>query len=293
LDNLKTSLGQLNRYVRAARKGGGLEPNVIGPYVVGRPLVAGTLSWVYQARDTRTDEPVSIQIPFEDVLINPIYAACLQSELKLLGTIRHPGIIKIRERQGDALVLAPMAGMDFERYLQQHSQLSAARMAAYFQELLDITAYLHHQGIVHHDLRPANFILGEDGRLCLVDLGMAAHRDHPDPITASGMGPQGDARYMPPEQWAGMRGDPRSDIYTLGTLLYRMAAGRLPFEDSAKAYQFQAHKRGEILPPSSWQPHLSKAIEAVILKAMAAAPQDRYQWVEDFGDALAAVLPQD
>jgi serine/threonine protein kinase len=187
--------------------------------------------------------------------------------------------------------MAPVAGTDFERYLRQHPQPSAASVAAFFQELLDITAYLHHQGIVHHDLRPANFILGEDGRLCLVDLGMAAYRDHPDPITASGMGPQGDARYMPPEQWAGMRGDPRSDIYTLGTLLYRMAAGRLPFEDSAKAYQFQAHNRGEILPPSSWQPHLSKAIEAVILKAMAAAPQDRYQWVEDFGDALAAVLP--
>jgi hypothetical protein len=292
LDNLKTSLGQLNRYVRAARKGGGLEPNVIGPYVVGRPLVAGTLSWVYQARDTRTDESVTIKIPFEDVLINPIYAACLQSELKLLGAIRHPGIIKIRERQGDALVLAPVAGMDFERYLQQHPQLSLASMAAYFQELLDITAYLHHQGIVHHDLRPANFILGEDGRLCLVDLGMAAHHDHPDPITASGMGPQGDARYMPPEQWDGVRGDPRADIYTLGMLLYRMTAGRLPFEDSAKAYQFQTHSRGRIVPPSHWQPNLSKAIEGVILKAIAADPQDRYQWVEDFGEALSAVLPK-
>jgi Protein of unknown function (DUF3365)/Protein kinase domain len=291
LDNLKTSLGQLNRYVQAARKGGGLEPNVIGPYVVGRPLVAGTLSWVYQARDTRTNDPVSIKIPFEDVLINPIYAACLQSELNLLGTIQHPGIIKIRERQGDALVLAPVTGIDFERHLQQHPQPAGRSLAALFEELMDITAYLHHQGVVHHDLRPANFIVGEDGRLCLVDLGMAAHRDYPDPITASGMGPQGDVRYMPPEQWDGVRGDPRADIYTLGVLLYRMTAGRLPFEDSVKAYKFLAHNRGEILPPSYWQPHLSKPIETVIMKAIAAAPQDRYQWVEDFGEALAAVLP--
>ena len=293
LDNLKTSLGQLNRYVQAARKGGGLEPNVIGPYVVGRPLVAGTLSWVYQARDTRTDEPVCIKIPFEDVLINPIYAACLQSELKLLGKIQHSGIIKIRERQGDALVLAPVAGIDFERHLQQHPQPSRPTLVAFFKELVDITAYLHHQGIVHHDLRPANFILDEDGRLCLLDLGMAADHDTPDPITASGMGPQGDVRYMPPEQWAGLRGDARSDIYTLGILLYRMATGRLPFEDNVEAYKSHAHGNERIVPPSNWQPSLPKAIETVILRATAVAPQSRYQWVEDFEEALDKAISND
>ena len=293
LDHLTSSLGQLNRYVQAARKGGGLEPNVIGLYVVERPLVAGTLSWVYQARDTRTDEPVCIKIPFEEVLINPIYAACLQSEIKILGKIQHPRILTIRERQGDALVLAPVAGVDFERHLQQHPQPSHRRMAAFFEELVDIAAYLHHQGIVHHDLRPANFILDEDGRLCLMDLGMAADHDAPDPITASGMGPQGDVRYMPPEQWTGKRGDPRSDVYTLGILLYRMAAGRLPFEDSAKAYKAHAHRSERIVPPSYWQSHLPKAIETVILRATAVAPQNRYAWVEDFGEALDKAIPKD
>ena len=139
---------------------------------------------------------------------------------------------------------------------------------------------------MHHDLRPANFILDEDGRLCLLDLGMAADHDTPDPITASGMGPQGDVRYMPPEQWAGLRGDARSDIYTLGILLYRMAAGRLPFEDSVEAYKSHAHGNDRIVPPSNWQPSLPKAIETVILRATAVAPQSRYQWVEDFEEAL-------
>jgi len=290
LDHLRTSLGQLTRYVQAARKGGGLEPNVIGPYVVGRPLVAGTLSWVYQARHGQTDDGVSIKIPFEDVLINPIYATCLQAELNLLERIAHPGIVKIRERHGEALVLDPIAGVDFERHLEQHPQPSSATMAGYFTQLVDIAAYLHHQGIVHHDLRPANFVLGDGGKLFLVDIGMAAVHGQPDPITASGMGPQGDTRYMAPEQWNGQRGDARADIYTLGVVLYRMASGHLPYADSAAAYKAHAHSRQPLVPPTHWAPTLSKSLEAVILRAMAMRPKDRYAWVEDFGDDLFDAL---
>ena len=290
LDNLKMSLGQLTRYVQTARKGGGLEPNVIGPYVVGRPLIAGTLSWVYQASHSRTGEAVSIKIPFEEVLSNPIYAACLQAELNLLEKTEHAGIIKIRERQGDALVLAPAAGVDFERHIQQHPKPSLDTVAAYFEKLVSITAYLHHQGIVHHDLRPANFVVEKDGRLCLVDMGMAAVQGQPDPITASGMGPQGDARYMAPEQWGGKRGQAQADIYTLGIVLYRLATGRLPYTDSRTAYRALAHGHGQPEPPSHWNPAISTDLERVILKAMASDPQDRYMWVEDFGDDLREAI---
>jgi len=257
---------------------------------VGRPLVAGTLSWVYQARHGQTDDGVSIKIPFEDVLINPIYATCLQAELNLLERIAHPGIVKIRERHGEALVLDPIAGVDFERHLEQHPQPSSATMAGYFTQLVDIAAYLHHQGIVHHDLRPANFVLGDGGKLFLVDIGMAAVHGQPDPITASGMGPQGDTRYMAPEQWNGQRGDARADIYTLGVVLYRMASGHLPYADSTAAYKAHAHSRQPLVPPTHWAPTLSKSLEAVILRAMAMRPKDRYAWVEDFGDDLFDAL---
>lgn len=94
-------------------------------------------------------------------------------------------------------------------------------------------------------------------------------------------------------QWAGLRGDPRADIYTLGILLYRMAVGRLPFEDSAAAYQYHAHSSQRILPPSHWHPSLPKSIETVILRAIAVAPQSRYQWVEDFGEALDKAIQMD
>jgi serine/threonine protein kinase len=290
LDSLRNSLGQLNRYVQAARRGSGREPGVIGPYVVGCPLIAGTLSWVYQARDTRTDTPVCIKIPFEEALINPIYAACLQRELKLLGHLRHPGMIEIRERQGDALILSPVAGTDFERYLADHSRLPLETVALFFHELSGMVAYLHHQGIVHHDLRPANFIVREEGGLCLLDFGIAAWRGQPDPISASGMGPQGDVGYMAPEQRAGQRGDARADIYTLGIVLYRMVTGRLPYPDSATAYRLKVRGGDRIPPPSQRAPGISKALEKVILKATALDAHDRYAWVEDLGEDLADAI---
>lgn len=290
LDSLRNSLGQLNRYVQAARRGSGREPGVIGPYVVGCPLIAGTLSWVYQARDTRTDTPVCIKIPFEEALINPIYAACLKRELKLLGHLRHPGMIEIRERQGDALILSPVAGTDFERYLADHPRLPLETVALFFHELSGMVAYLHHQGIVHHDLRPANFIVREEGGLCLLDFGITAWRGQPDPITASGMGPQGDVCYMAPEQWAGQRGDARADIYTLGIVLYRMVTGRLPYPDSSTAYRLKVRGGDRIPPPSQTTPGLSKALEKVILKATAVDVHDRYAWVEDLGEDLADAI---
>lgn len=290
LDSLRNSLGQLNRYVQAARWGSNREPGLIGPYVVGRPLIAGTLSWVYQARDTRTDAPVCIKIPFEAALINPIYAACLQGELKLLGRLKHPGIIEIRERQGDALVLTPVVGTDFERYLECQPRLPLETAALFFGELIDIAAYLHHQGIVHHDLRPANFIVRKEGGLCLLDLGIATRRDQPDPIIASGMGPQGDVCYMAPEQWAGQRGDARADIYTLGIVLYRMLTGRLPYPDSSTAYDLKARGGDRIAPPSRHVSGISEAIEKVVMKATAAEVHERYAWVEDMWEDFAKAL---
>jgi len=290
LDSLRSSLGQLSRYVQAARRGSGREPGVIGPYVVGRPLIAGTLSWVYRARDTRTDAPACIKVPFEEALLNPIYAACLQGELKLLGRLKHPGIGAILERQGDALVLAPVDGTGFERYLEDHPQLPLEEVVSLFEGLIDITAYLHHQGIVHHDLRPANFILRPAGGLCLLDFGIASRRDRPDPISASGMGPQGDVRYMAPEQWAGQRGDARADIYTLGILLYRLVTGRMPYPDSSAAYQAKARGGDRFKPPSHWAPGLPEDLERVILKATAANIKERYAWVEDMGEDLAEAL---
>ncbi len=282
LDHLKESFGDLTRYVSLARKGSGPEPNFIGPYAVEAPLIAGTLSWLYKARNTVNREKVSIKIPFEDTMLNPLYAACWQTEMKVLEkTDRHANLIAVIAREGDTLIAEAVDGQDMGTIIDRQAPYRGKELLPLFHQLCDLLAHLHNMGIVHHDLRPQNFMFSGDGLIKLVDLGFASWREIPDAIFESGISPQGDFRYMAPEQMAGKRGDSRSDIYTLGVLLYQMCTGRLPFEKTRSALKTRLRIKENFKPPGAYSEEISKEMEAVILKAMAGDPEKRYQWAED------------
>jgi len=155
-----------------------------------------------------------------------------------------------------------------------------------FTQLCDLLATLHWAGVVHHDLRPAVFLMTQDNILKLFDMGHAFQRDIPDVILSSGLGPQGDLRYMAPELIQGKRGDPRSDIYSLGVLLYLFVTGKLPFEKQNVSLSTWLGIKKIVPAPGSVNGDISQELENVIVKAMAWDLEDRYQWVEDFQEDL-------
>jgi len=129
-------------------------------------------------------------------------------------------------------------------------------------------------------------MLDENRQVRLIDMGLAANDQQPDPITAAGLGPQGDLLDMAPEQIQGKRGDPRSDIYTIGVLLYLATTGHLPFTETRKSQQSWIQHKEQVTTPTNYRINLSVSLEQVILKAMSYDINKRYKWVEDLWEDL-------
>jgi serine/threonine protein kinase len=235
-------------------------------------------------------ERVAIKIPFDDILLNPLYAACLRAEMRIIERAGpHDNLISVMGEEGDALILKAFEGENMEDMIERSAPFSERDLLPLFSQLCELLAHLHNMGIVHHDVRPQNFMVTEDGTIKLFDLGYAFFREIPDPIFESGMGPQGDFRYMAPEQMTGKRGDPRSDIYTLGVLLYQMCTGRLPFEKTRSTLKAWLRIKETIKPPDTVRGQLPKEMTAIILKAMAWDMDTRYQWVEDLREDVESL----
>ena len=285
LDVLHASLGSLRRYVRSARKGSSLQPNFIGDYVITQPVAAGAMSWLYNGYAAESGDKAALKIGFDDVLQNPLYKACLETELGLFETISHPCLPRVRERITDVLIFEEIPGRSLIRILAD-KRLDDQLLLPVFSQLCDLVASLHAAGIVHHDLRPQIIMLDNVQHLNLIDMGLATSDTQPDPITAAGLGPQGDLLYMAPEQIRGRRGDPRSDIYAVGVLLYLAVTGHLPFRDKRKSFQKWLQQKEKITSPRTYRAGLSSALEQIILKALSSELKKRYQWIEDLQEDL-------
>jgi len=289
LDVLQASLGSLNSYVQSARKGSSLQPNFIGDYVVSKPIAAGAMSWLYNGYSAGSDEKVSLKIGFDEVLQNPLYKSCLETELHLFESLSHPCLPEVRERLEDVLILTEIKGRSLLTLFNK-GPLDDKQLLPIFLQLCDLTASFHAAGIVHHDLRPHILMLDDKQQLSLIDMGLAASDQEPDPIVAAGLGPQGDFLYLAPEQIQGKRGDPRSDIYGLGILLYMATTGNLPFTEKRKSsiQRWLQHKE-QIDSPKTYRSDLSESLEQIILKALSYDVNKRYQWVEDLVEDMNTI----
>ena len=285
LDVLQASLGSLHSYVRSARKGSSLQPNFIGDYVVSKPIAAGAMSWLYNGYTVKSNAKVSLKIGFDEVLQNPLYRACFETERHLFETMSHPCLPEVRERVEDVLVLAEIQGRSLLSLFNK-GPLEDQQLLPVFSQLCDLVASFHAAGIVHHDLRPQVLMLDDRQQVHLIDMGLAASDQQPDPIVAAGLGPQGDLLYLAPEQIQGKRGDPRSDIYGLGILLYLATTGNLPFTEKRKSAQRWMQHKEQIENPRTYRGRISGSLEQVILKALSYDINKRYQWVEDLWEDL-------
>jgi hypothetical protein len=282
LDTLQASFLQLNRYIRSARRGDTLQPNFIGRYGVGNPVTGGVMSWVYRGIHSETQEDVLLKIPHNNLYVNPLYRACLQTELKIIQSCNHRNLIKVKDRIEDVLVLENLQGPGIMNSKGDYDDESKIRI---FSHLFDLIAYLHTNGIVHHDLRPGNFFIIEDGSPIMIDLGLAHWHKLPDTLFDSGIGPQGDFRYMAPEQMKETRGDSRSDLYSLGVMLFNVYTGSFPYSSGShtlRSKQEWLKMKGTVAQNIAGHELLSTTeLGRIIMKATAYDIRERYQWVED------------
>ncbi|MEX2109528.1 MAG: serine/threonine-protein kinase [Gemmatimonadaceae bacterium] len=261
---------------------------VAGRYEIEREIGQGAFATVYLARDLRHDRAVAFKILNVDPSSDTAELRFIR-EIRLLARLQHPNILPLID-SGHAEVLLYyvmpyISGESLGARLRRERQLSVDDATGVTRELADALTYAHEQGIVHRDIKPDN-ILFSAGHPMIADFGVARAIDLAgvQRITRTGVGSPGTPAYMSPEQLLGERDlDARSDIYSLGCVLYEMLAGKAPFQGKEG---FLKRFTEPPPPPSVSAPAVPRALDAVIAKALARDRRERYSTAREFRQAL-------
>ena len=256
-------------------------------------LGKGGMARVYLGLDVRLKRYVSIKVIDPPFRSDPDYVRRFQLEAQAIAQLEHPYIVRLY-RYGEARGLLYMAmqyieGADLESVLESYQQngglIPAGDAGRIVRELCHALDYAHARGVIHRDVKPSNVILDRQGHPFLTDFGLAL-------LAQSGTREQafGTPHYMAPEQVAGGVATPLSDLYAVGIVLYQLFTGELPFDadDPIDVVQMQVTRAPR--PPRALRPAISSGVQAVILKAMAKAPADRYASGAALAEALDASL---
>ncbi len=267
------------------------EDTMIGHYKVLETLGTGAMGTVQIAVDTYIDRPVAIKSLRADFLRDPEFVSRFRGEAKSLALLNHPNIAALYTPVFEAgqlhLVMELVKGKSLEQILQERGKpLPVKETLAIAAQACDGLAYAHEMGVVHRDVKPSNLMIGNDGRLKIMDFGIARVQGSVR-LTRSGTA-VGTPLYMSPEQCRGGEGDERSDIYSLGVVLYEMLAGAPPFSAPSEYELIQAQITQ--VPPSlvPRAPGVSPNLESAIMIALAKKPDQRYPSMKAFSDALGA-----
>ena len=234
---------------------------------------------IFKAQDLQSGEPVAVKIPFMQFESDPAFFTRFQREESIGKTLRHPFILRIvpvEEKSRPYIVMEYLQGQTLRQVLRSVERMPVPDALAIARRICDALEYLHGQGVIHRDLKPENVMLCDDGSIRLMDLGIARAAGLRR-LTFSGFSASlGTPDYMAPEQVKGKRGDARTDLYSLGVMLYEMVTGALPFEGTNPYAIMHARLAGDPIAPRKWNPELSPQLEEILLHALERQPYDRY-----------------
>ena len=257
---------------------------IVGKYKVLSTIGSGGFGTVYLAEDTWIDKKVALKVPHKQ----SVNFGELLKEPRLLATLNHPNIVTIvtAEKQDNVffIVMEFVPGETLEAIVSREGALDVARALDYTCQICNAVDHAHRHGVLHRDLRPSNVIIADNGLLKVADFGTSRFLE----IAAHGTTIIGSPPYMAPEQFRG-KSVFASDLYSLGVTMYQILTGVLPY-DSPSLTDLDRLMRGELLtPPRSRNPKVPKAINDIVMKAMAPEIPTRYQRASDLlADVLAA-----
>ncbi|MEZ6185672.1 MAG: serine/threonine-protein kinase [Planctomycetota bacterium] len=263
----------------------------LGPWRLLAKLGKGGMGAVYLAEDPQGTR-AAVKVIDGSLAVEPDALRRFGNEVELLGRLEHPGVVRALgglERDGERTYYAMeyVRGPNLAQLLGEVGRLEPARAIALGLEVLDALDATHAAGIVHRDLKSANLLLDAEGHARVCDFGLARAVDLTR-LTLSGH-VVGTPAYLAPEQARGEDGVPASDLYALGVVLYEALTGRLPFQADRPLVLLNMHLHQAPEPPSAHRPELSPALDAVVLRALAKAPDERYADATDMARALREV----
>ncbi len=256
-----------------------LQPgNRLDGFLIESSLYEGVMAKIFLGRDLLTDEVVALKVPFGDIINTPILFYHYQNEERIGRLLNHPHVVRFfhRNRSRQYIIQEYVPGSDLRKSIGRKKKLDFSRACAIIMQIADALTYLHGCGVIHLDLKPENIILFNGG-IKLIDFGLAVKSDLPDLLAEDFSAPHGTPFYIAPEQIAGIRNEPRSDIYSLGVIFYEMLTGHLPFPRSTKLSDTRLRLKSDPIPPRYYEPDLDPKIQEILFKALAVKPEDRYE----------------
>lgn len=269
----------------------------LGRYQVLARLGRGGMADVYKGFQPSLDRYVAIKVLHPSMVEDPDFVQRFQREAKSVANLRHPNIVQVfdSDRQGEVyyMVMEFLDGPTLKSALEEvHRRGEEMPLKVALRIVADVgtaLAYAHEMGVVHRDVKPANIMLDRTGRVILTDFGVAKMLTGTK-MTVTGT-VLGTPAYMSPEQGSGQPGDARSDIYSLGVVLYELATGRLPYDADTPLAVLLKHVHDPLPLPRTVNPALPEEVERILLRALAKDPADRYPNVQAMLDDIAGLPP--
>jgi serine/threonine-protein kinase len=253
-------------------------------YELNHLIARGGMAEVYRAHDRLLDRPVALKVLFPELSVDRSFVERFRREAQAAANLSHPNIVPVFDWGEDTgtyfIVMEYIDGRPLSSILKSAGPLSAERTADIGAHVAAALGYAHKHGVVHRDVKPGNVLITDDGQVKVTDFGIARAVNTEESLTQTGA-VMGTATYFSPEQAEGLGVDSRSDIYSLGVVLFEMVTGRPPFLGESPVAVASKHVRDNPPAPRELNPQVPPTFEAIILKSMAKDPAHRYATAEE------------
>jgi serine/threonine-protein kinase len=262
-----------------------LEPGTqLDSYRIDTPIAKSGMATIFRATDTRDGRTVALKIPHPDMEADPILSDRFKREAAIGERLNHPNVMRVfadEHRSRIYMVMEWCPGRLLRQILDEGRipQDRAIRIAI---EVLKALDYIHANGVVHRDLKPENIMVDDHDHIKLIDFGIAGDTTSRRLTYANFTTTLGTPNYIAPEQVKGKRGDGRTDIYSMGVILYEMLTAKLPFTGPSPMAAMNDRLLNHPLPPRVADPSVSPQLQEILYRALERDPKNRYSTAQEF-----------